>query len=72
MSKLKTITRKTFEHYINLGIFDSLHPNKRQLFEFINEIMSFKDNGEQSFLFDTEEPKLPDIPEWNITNKLQH
>ena len=34
--------------------------------------MSFKDNGEQSFLFDTEEPKLPDIPECNITSKLQH
>ena len=72
MSKLKIITRKAFEHYIKAGVFDSLHPNRRQLFESISEIMSFKDNNEQSFLFATEEPKLPDVPEWNITDKLQH
>ena len=72
MSKLKIITRKALEHYIKAGVFDSLHPNRRQLFESISEIMAFKDNSEQSSLFGAEEPKLATVPEWSITDKLQN
>ncbi|MBR1735116.1 MAG: DNA polymerase III subunit alpha [Alphaproteobacteria bacterium] len=72
LSKTKLITRKNLENYIKAGAFDSLHPNRRQLFESIPQIMSMKDDSDQGLLFERPLPKLVDVPEWADTEKLQN
>lgn len=72
MSDIKVITRKTLESFIKAGAFDSLHSNRRQLFESIDLIMSSADDRDQASLFEVDDPKLIEVPEWSGTDKLQN
>ena len=72
MCKKKVITRKNLENYIRAGVFDSLHPNRRQLFDSVKQIMSLREETDQGSLFADVAPKLVDVPEWNDTDKLQN
>lgn len=68
----KIINRKIFENFIKAGVFDSLHPNRRQLFDSLDDIMSVKVSDDQFSLFQNTYPELRKVPEWNETEKLQH
>lgn len=69
---LKILSKRLLGHFIKSGVFDSLHPNRRQLFESLEVILSLKVLTEQEQLFGKSYPELPNIPEWNDTEKLQN
>ena len=64
--------RKTLENFIKAGVFDKLHPNRRQLFDSLDDILAMKVDDDQFSLFQNTRPELKDIPEWNDAEKLQH
>jgi DNA polymerase III alpha subunit len=66
------ITKRIIENFINAGVFDSLHPNRKQLFDSMEAILSLKEDTEQVSLFEKTYPKLANTPEWDYQEKLQH
>jgi DNA polymerase-3 subunit alpha len=72
LSQTRVFTRRILEHFIKAGAFDKLHPNRRQLFESMEQIMSVKMAGDQASLFEKNYPTLVNVPEWNDTEKLQN
>jgi DNA polymerase-3 subunit alpha len=71
----KTVNKRILEALIQGGAFDSLHANRRQLFDNLEFIMSYvgeAKNTQQSSLFGGEEfkPRLPDTDEWSEMEKL--
>ncbi|MBO7642031.1 MAG: DNA polymerase III subunit alpha [Alphaproteobacteria bacterium] len=68
----KIINRKIFENFIKAGVFDSLHPNRRQLFDSLDNIMSVKVSEDQFSLFQNTYPDLKKVSEWSESEKLQY
>ncbi|GHT97846.1 DNA-directed DNA polymerase [Alphaproteobacteria bacterium] len=68
----KVITRRTLEFFIKAGVFDSLHPNRNQLFSSIDDILSLKIDTEQTSLFGKSYPELSKVGEWDEVTKLQN
>ncbi|GHT94483.1 DNA-directed DNA polymerase [Alphaproteobacteria bacterium] len=68
----KVVTRRTLEFFIKAGVFDSLHPNRNQLFSSIDDIISMKLDTEQTSLFGKSYPELSKVGEWDEVTKLQH
>lgn len=71
----KVINKRILESLIQGGAFDSLHHNRRQLFDNLEFIMSYvgeAKNTQQSTLFAGDElkPVLPDVEEWSEMEKL--
>jgi len=71
----KAVNKRILESLIQGGAFDALHPNRRQLFDNLEFIMSHvgeAKNTQQSSLFGGEEfkPRLPEIDEWPEMEKL--
>jgi DNA polymerase-3 subunit alpha len=64
--------RKTLENFIKAGVFDKLHPNRRQLFESVDDILSMTVDDTQFSLFQNTHPELKNVPEWSDGEKLQH
>lgn len=65
-------TKKILDAYICAGVFDSLHSNRRQLFESTQLIIKNRDTYDQTSLFDNGDPPFDDIPPWDNTAQLQH
>ena len=72
LSPKKIINRKILDCLIKAGAFDKLHPNRRQLFESIDLILSVKISLEQESLFEKIYPELVKVPEWGNLDKLQN
>lgn len=72
LSTKKILNRKILENFIKAGVFDKLHPNRRQLFESIDDILSVKSDADQFSLFENSYPELRKVPEWSDSEKLQH
>ncbi|MDR2794957.1 MAG: DNA polymerase III subunit alpha [Holosporaceae bacterium] len=68
----KIITKRILEHFIKSGVFDSLHPNRNQLFSSMDDILAMKLSTEQVSLFEKSYPPLANVPEWDETTKLQN
>ncbi len=71
----KAVNKRILESLIQGGAFDGLHPNRRQLFDNLEFIMSHvgeSKNTQQSNLFRGEEfkPTLPPADEWPEMDKL--
>lgn len=71
----KVVNKRILESLIQGGAFDGLHPNRRQLFENLEFIMSHlgeAKNTQQSSLFGGEafKPTLPAVDEWPEMEKL--
>ena len=71
-SPKKIINRKILENFIKAGVFDSLHPNRRQLFDSLDDVMSVRTSDDQFSLFQNNYPELRKVSEWNESEKLQH
>ncbi len=69
---LKILNRRFLENFIKAGVFDSLHSNRHQLFESLDDILSIKVSEDQFFLFEKTYPELRKVEEWSDTEKLQH
>ncbi|MDR1334594.1 MAG: DNA polymerase III subunit alpha, partial [Holosporaceae bacterium] len=69
---LKILNRRFVENFIKSGAFDKLHPNRRQLFDSLDKIMSIKLTVDQGMLFEKMYPQLVEIDEWVETEKLQN
>lgn len=69
---LKILSKRILEHFIKAGVFDALHPNRNQLFESLDRILSLRASAEQEQLFTKAYPDLINVPEWSDTEKLQH
>ncbi|MDR3179681.1 MAG: DNA polymerase III subunit alpha [Holosporaceae bacterium] len=68
----KVITKRILEHFIKSGVFDSLHPNRNQLFSSMEDILAMKLSTDQVSLFEKSYPPLANVPEWDETTKLQN
>ncbi|MDR1236134.1 MAG: hypothetical protein LBJ96_03940, partial [Holosporaceae bacterium] len=68
----KILNRRFVENFIKSGAFDKLHPNRNQLFESLDIIMSMKTSSDQAMLFEKNYPTLGEIEEWKETEKLQN
>jgi DNA polymerase-3 subunit alpha len=68
----RLLNRRFVENFIKSGAFDSLHPNRRQLWESLDSIMSVKPSLEQGVLFEKTYPRMAVVDEWNETEKLQN
>lgn len=65
-------TKKILDAYICAGVFDSLHSNRRQLFESTQLIIKKRDTYDQTSLFDNGDPPFDDIAPWDNAEMLQH
>ncbi|MDR2267838.1 MAG: DNA polymerase III subunit alpha [Holosporaceae bacterium] len=72
LQPFKIITRRTVENFIKAGVFDKLHPNRNQLFNSLDRIMSIKIEEEQALLFEKNYPELVNVPEWDNNTKMQN
>lgn len=72
LSPLKIISKRILENFIKAGVFDILHPNRHQLFESMDQILSLKLSTDQASLFEKVYPKFTEVHEWNYTEKLQN
>ncbi len=64
--------RKTLENFIKAGVFDKIHPNRRQLFDSLDDILAAKIDDNQFSLFQNVHPELKNVPEWSESEKLQY
>ncbi|MCR5225064.1 MAG: DNA polymerase III subunit alpha [Alphaproteobacteria bacterium] len=72
MSTKKCLNRRFVENFIKAGAFDKLHPNRKQLNDALDEILSVEVSLDQGCLFEKTDPILPDTGKWDETEKLQH
>ncbi|MDR2107730.1 MAG: DNA polymerase III subunit alpha [Holosporaceae bacterium] len=68
----KILNRRFVENFIKSGVFDKLHPDRRQLFESLDVILSVKPSVGQEVLFKKFYPELVKVDEWNEAEKLQN
>src|SRR5690606_1797421 len=80
----KTINKRQLESLIKAGAFDSLHPNRRQLFDSVEIFTRYngsamrEKNSNQISLFgeatpvDMPKPTLPAITDWPLVERLQY
>ncbi len=78
------VNKRHLESLIRAGAFDTLHPNRRQIFEAVDRVVRFshaaKEEREsrQVNLFGggansgPEHPTLPDTPDWEPLDRLAH
>lgn len=78
------LNKRALEHLIKAGAFDTLHPNRRQLFEQIDMIMAHGQlvqrdrESQQVSLFAAagdvaaHTPKLAEFTDWSALEKLEH
>jgi DNA polymerase-3 subunit alpha len=78
------INRRQLENLIKAGAFDSLNPNRRQLFEAVEIILrlassaSGERDSNQANLFgdaiatDVQALPLPEVPDWPVTDRLRN
>jgi DNA polymerase-3 subunit alpha len=71
ISPYKILNRRFVENFIKSGAFDSLHPNRRQLLESLDQIFSVKSAADQESLFEKSYPQLKMVDEWKNKEKLQ-
>jgi len=80
---LRTCNRKTMESLVLAGAFDEMHENRAQLFESIEDILSYGARkqeekrlnqvslfGEASGGAISQEPELRDVPKWSNIERL--
>ncbi len=82
----KNINKKQFQNLAAAGAFESIHPNRAQLFEGAEKLIHYAQalsnerNSSQSSMFSMEQTvatdlaqqHLPDIPEWGPLDKLSY
>lgn len=81
---LRQVNKKTLESLIQSGAFDSLHPNRNQLMQSLDDVVSYaqrkqqEDALNQTSLFDVgkpgsgpSEPKLRDVEPWPSLERLK-
>lgn len=82
---LRSVNKKTIESLIQAGAFDTLHPNRNQLLESLDDIVSYgarkqqEDSMNQISLFggakagsqNSQEPKLREVAPWSNMEKLK-
>ncbi len=68
----KLLNKRFLENFIKAGAFDKLHPNRKQLYDALDLILSVEVSLEQASLFEKTDPVLPDTGTWSETEKLQH
>ncbi len=79
----KVLNRRQFEHLIAAGVFDSIHPNRHQLYASVDMLIAYGQNeaeqreSTQESLFggDTIEipkPTFAPVEEWAALEKLSH
>ncbi len=81
---LRVTNRKTVESLIQAGAFDTLHPNRNQLMESLEDIISYAVRKQQedamnqiSLFMDAKsggtltEPRLKDVPAWSSMERLK-
>ncbi len=80
----EALNRRALEHLIKGGAFDTLHPNRNQLFTQIDRIMAYgassqRDrDSQQESLFggagaaSSKSPRLPECADWSALEKLEH
>jgi DNA polymerase-3 subunit alpha len=82
---LRSVNKKTIESLIQAGAFDTLHPNRNQLLESLDDIVSYgarkqqEDSMNQISLFggakagsqNSQEPKLREVEPWSNMEKLK-
>jgi DNA polymerase-3 subunit alpha len=79
----KVLNKRQMEQLIKAGAFDSLHKNRRQLFDGLEMVMSYsasanreREDAQVSLfasatdLVTAPKPKLPELPDWPTTEKL--
>lgn len=77
----KYVNKRAMESLILAGAFDSLHPNRAQLFENIEEIFRYSHRKRENLsigqfsLFESSEeelkPSLKEVPNWNDLERLE-
>lgn len=70
MSKYGIINKRILECFIKAGAFDSLSPNRAQLHNSIDTLLSIGGNEDQGMLFEKCYPDLPKCQEWKLSEKL--
>lgn len=82
---LRSVNKKTIESLIQAGAFDTLHPNRNQLLESLDDIVTYgarkqqEDSMNQISLFggakagsqNSQEPKLREVEPWSNMEKLK-
>ncbi len=79
----KVLNRRQFEHLIMAGVFDSIHPNRHQLFASVEMLVAFgqahaeEQASNQNSLFGGDSapaprPDLSKVEEWPALEKLSH
>lgn len=70
---IKNFNRRQFQRLIKAGAFDSLHPNRHELIENFETILTVvsSDSLDQGMLFGDIDPDLKRTPCWGCTEKLQ-
>ncbi len=82
---LRSVNKKSIESLIQAGAFDTLHPNRNQLLESLDDIVSYgarkqqEDSMNQISLFggakpgsqNSQEPKLREVEPWSNMEKLK-
>ncbi len=79
---LRTVNKRAIEGLIYAGAFDSLHPNRAQLKENIDEILDYCSRAKEKKslglvdLFDNgvedSKPSMKKTREWNLSETMQH
>lgn len=72
LSPHKILNRKVMDCFIKAGVFDSLNPNRHQLYESMDLILSVKISLEQESLFEKNYPELIKVEEWDRSEKAKH
>lgn len=72
LSPYKILNRKIMDCFIKAGVFDSLNPNRHQLYESMDLILSVKISLEQESLFEKNYPELIKVEEWDRSEKAKH
>jgi DNA polymerase-3 subunit alpha len=80
----EAINRRAIEHLIKAGAFDALHPNRRELFDSIDLILSHGQAAQRERVSDQvslfasadapamAKPKLKSCPDWSALERLEH
>lgn len=79
----KVLNKRQMENMIRAGVFDSLHPNRKQLFDSLEKILAFavasaqeSESGQDSLFAAAPEevavpkPVMEDVPDWTKTERL--
>lgn len=72
LSPYKILNRKIMDCFIKAGVFDSLNPNRHQLYDSMDLILSVKISFEQESLFEKNYPELIKVDEWDRSEKAKY